>query len=73
MSSGVLWSDSEDQRLRGLARSGLSIRQISLRMSRSQDVIRRHAAKLQIGIAGGRNVMATVDRLVELRLKVRGK
>jgi hypothetical protein len=33
-------------------------------MNRSHNVIRRRAAKLKIGIASGRNVMATVDRLV---------
>jgi hypothetical protein len=51
----------------------LAIRQIALRMNRSHAVIRRHAAKLKIGIAGGRNVIATVDRLVERGLKVKGK
>ena len=73
MSSGVLWSVDEDQRLRSLEQSGLAMKQIALRMNRSHTVIRRHAAKLKIGIAGGRNVVATVDRLVELRLKVKGK
>jgi hypothetical protein len=71
MSSGVLWSDDDDQRLRSLAQSGLAIRQIALRMNRSHNVIRRRAAKLKIGIASGRNVMATVDRLVELGMKVK--
>jgi hypothetical protein len=42
-------------------------------MNRSHTVIRKHAAKLKIGIASGRKVMATVDRLVERRLKVKGK
>jgi hypothetical protein len=73
MSSGVLWSDADDQRLRSLAQSGLAIRQIALRMNRSHNVIRRHAAKLKIAIASGRNVMATVDRLVGLGLKVKPK
>ena len=73
MSSGVLWSDDDDQRLRRLAQSGLAIRQIALRMNRSHNVIRKHAAKLKIGIVSGRNVMATVDRLVERGLKVKGK
>jgi hypothetical protein len=72
MSRG-LWSKDEDQRLRSLAQSGLAIMQIALRMNRSNTVIRRHAAKLKIGIAGGRNVMATVDRLVELGLKAKEK
>jgi len=66
MSNGGRWSNEEDQHLRSLARSGSSIRQIALRMNRSDTAIRRHAAELNIGIAGGRNVMATVDRLVEL-------
>jgi|APIni6443716594_1056825.scaffolds.fasta_scaffold236008_2 DNA-binding NarL/FixJ family response regulator len=73
MSSGFLWSDDDDQRLRSLAQSGLAMRQIALRMNRSHAVIRRHAAKLKIGIASGRNVTATVDRLVERGLKVKGK
>jgi hypothetical protein len=73
MSSGVLWSVDEDQRLRSLEQSGLAMKQIALRMNRSHAVFRRHAAKLKIGIAGGRNVVATVDRLVELGLKVKGK
>jgi hypothetical protein len=73
MSSGDLWSDDDDQRLRSLAQSGLAIRQIALRMNRSHTVIGEHAAKLKIGIASGRNVMATVDRLVERGLKVKGK
>ena len=73
MSSGVLWSDDDDQRLRSLAQSGLAMRQIALRMNRSHTVIRKHAAKLKIGIASGRNVIATVDRLVERGLKVKGK
>jgi hypothetical protein len=73
MSSDVLWSADEDQRLRSLAQSGLAMRQIALRMNRSHAVIRRHATKLKIGIAGGRNVVATVDRLVDLELKVKGK
>jgi hypothetical protein len=51
----------------------LAIRQIALQMNRSHAVFRRHAAKLKIGIAGGRNVIATVDRLVELGLQVKGK
>jgi hypothetical protein len=72
MSRG-LWSKDEDQRLRSLAQSGLAIMQIALRMNRSNTVIRRHAAKLKIGIAGGRNVTATVDRLVELGLKAKEK
>jgi hypothetical protein len=42
-------------------------------MNRSNTVIRRHAAKLKIGIAGGRNVTATVDGLVELGLKAKEK
>jgi hypothetical protein len=72
MSRG-LWSKDEDQRLRSLAQSGLAIMQIALRMNRSNTVIRRHAAKLKIGIAGGRNVTATVDGLVELGLKAKEK
>jgi hypothetical protein len=73
MSHGVPWSDDEDHRLRSLAQSGLAIMQIAYRMNRSDAVIRRHAAKLKIGIVNGRNVMATVNRLVELKLKVEGE
>jgi len=73
MGIGVLWSKDEDQCLRSLAQSGLAIRQIALRMNRSDAAIRKHAAKLKIGIAGGRNVMATVERLAGLGLKGKSK
>jgi len=71
MSGGVPWSTHEDQRLRLLAKSGLGAKGIAHKMNRPQSVIRRHAEKLKIGIAGGRNVMATVGRLVDLRLKAK--
>jgi IS30 family transposase len=54
MSSGAPWSQDEDQRLRDLALSGLPVQEIALRMNRSSSVIRRHAERLKINIAGSR-------------------
>lgn len=66
------WSEDEDKRLRSLAQSGLYISQIALRMNRSHTVIRRHAAKLKIAIASGRNMKVTIERIVKLGQKAKG-
>jgi hypothetical protein len=73
MKAGVPWSKDEDRRLRDLAQSGLATPEIAFRMNRSRSVIRRHAKKLNISIAGSRTMMDTVGRLAELGMKVKRK
>jgi len=71
MNQGVPWSKAEDECLRNFAMSGLAAPEIALAMNRPRSVIRRHAEKLQIKIASGKNAMIRIDRLVELGLKAK--
>jgi hypothetical protein len=69
MSNGIPWSTDDDQRVRDLARSGLILGEIAIRMNRSISVIHKHAGKLNVAIASDRN--GTAIRLVELGLKAK--
>jgi hypothetical protein len=42
------WTRADDDKLRSLARTGLSIRAIGIRMNRTETVIRSHAKRLQV-------------------------
>jgi hypothetical protein len=53
----VPWSPAEDERLRKLALSGLSLLEIATRMERSKSSIRARALKMNIAIARDRNTM----------------
>jgi hypothetical protein len=69
MSNGVPWSADDDQRIRDLARAGLSLGDIAIQMNRSISVIHRHAQRLRITIASDR--VGLTSRLVELGLKAK--
>jgi hypothetical protein len=55
----VPWSPAEDEQLRRLALSGLSLAQIASQMERSKSSVRNRALNLNIAIARDRNPMQT--------------
>jgi hypothetical protein len=57
MSSNTPWSDEDDERLRKLAISGLSLAEIATQMERSKSSVRARALKMNIAIARDRNPM----------------
>jgi hypothetical protein len=57
MSPNTPWSDEEDQRLRSLAKSGLSLTEIAHEMQRGVSSVRSRARKYAIAIARDRNPM----------------
>ena len=60
--SGSPWSPEEDDRLRKLALSGLSLAAIAEQMKRSKSAIRVRAEKLKVAIARDRNPMLLRSR-----------
>jgi hypothetical protein len=65
------WTQTEDEHLRKLARSGLSPADIATQMNRSKPSICRRALRINIAIAHDRNPMQ--KPLVESGLKAKGK
>jgi hypothetical protein len=57
MSSNTPWSDEENQRLRSLAKSGLSLTEIARQMQRGVSSVRSRALKIEVAIARDRNPM----------------
>jgi hypothetical protein len=53
----VPWSPAEDEQLRKLALSGLSLSEIAARMKRTKSSVRARALKMNIAIAHDRNTM----------------
>jgi hypothetical protein len=53
----VPWSPAEDEQLRKLALSGLSLLEIAARMERTKSSVRARALKMNIAIARDRNPM----------------
>jgi DNA-directed RNA polymerase specialized sigma24 family protein len=53
----VPWSPAEDERLRKLALSGLSLTEIARQMERSKSSVRSRALKIKVAIARDRNPM----------------
>jgi hypothetical protein len=53
----VPWSPAEDEQLRRLALSGLSLAEIASQMERSKSSVRNRALNLTIAIARDRNPM----------------
>jgi hypothetical protein len=53
----VPWSPEEDDRLRKLALSGLSLAEIAAQMERGKSSVRTRALKMNIAIARDRNSM----------------
>jgi hypothetical protein len=53
----VPWSPAEDEQLRKLALSGVSLSEIAARMERSKSSVRARALKMNIAIARDRNPM----------------
>jgi hypothetical protein len=53
----VPWSAAEDERLRKLALSGLSLLEIAARMERTKSSVRARTLKMNIAIARDRNPM----------------
>jgi hypothetical protein len=53
----VPWSPEEDDRLRKLALSGLSLAEIEAQMERGKSSVRTRALKMNIAIARDRNSM----------------
>jgi hypothetical protein len=51
------WSQEQDEKLRMLASSGMSMAAIAAQMKRTKSAIRTRAAKLKITIARDRNPM----------------
>ena len=51
------WSQKQDEQLRVLASSGMSMAAIAKQMKRTKSAIRTRAAKLKIAIARDRNPM----------------
>jgi DNA-binding IclR family transcriptional regulator len=70
MSSGS-WSPDEDERLRKLARSGLSLVEIAHEIRLSKSSVHTRAAKLKIVMARDRST--TTRWSVELGLREKGK
>jgi hypothetical protein len=54
---GAFWSQEDDERLRQLAISGLSLAALAAEMERSKSSVRFRALKLEIAIARDRNAM----------------
>jgi hypothetical protein len=52
--SGVPWSTADDERLRALARSGLSVGEIAKQMQRNASSVRTRAVAMKIAIARDR-------------------
>jgi len=52
--SGAPWSPAEVERLRALARSGLSMTEIAKRMRRNRSSVRSRVVTMKIPIARGR-------------------
>jgi DNA-binding NarL/FixJ family response regulator len=42
------WTRADDDKLRRLARTGLSVRAIGIRMNRTETAVRSHAKRLQV-------------------------
>jgi hypothetical protein len=59
MSPNIPWSDEEDQYLRDLAKSGLSLTEIAHQMRRGVSSVRGRALKITVAIARDRNPMQT--------------
>jgi hypothetical protein len=55
-----LWTPEEDERLRGLASSGISVAAMAKRMKRSVAAVRNRAARLSIVVAKSRIRRQTV-------------
>jgi IS30 family transposase len=51
------WSTEEDEQLRSLARSGLSLTEIARQMERPKSSVRYRAMQIEIAIARDRNAM----------------
>ena len=58
----IPWSTAEDQQLRKLALSGLSLAQIAAQMQRGKSSVRTRALKLEIAIASDRNPMQELQK-----------
>jgi hypothetical protein len=71
MIGAPLWSIEEDERLRGLARSGFSLAEIAHQMQRSKSSVRARATKLMIALARDRNSQQTSPASSELGLKAK--
>jgi hypothetical protein len=52
--SGVPWSTADDERLRALARSGLSVGEIAKQMRRNASSVRTRATAIKIAVARDR-------------------
>lgn len=63
MSSNTAWSDEDDERLRKLAISGLSLAEIAAQMERSKSSVRARALKMNVAIARDRNPMHSAGLL----------
>jgi hypothetical protein len=61
--SGAFWSQDDDERLRQLALSGLSLAAVADEMERSKSAVRFRALKLKIAIARDRNAMQTPTKI----------
>jgi hypothetical protein len=59
MTMAPLWSAEEDEQLRCLARSGISLAEIAQQMQRSKSSVRARATKLTIALARDRNPQQT--------------
>jgi hypothetical protein len=57
MSPNIPWSDEDDQRLRSLALSGMSLTEIARQMQRGLSSVRSRARKNATAIARDRNPM----------------
>jgi hypothetical protein len=57
------WTPEEDERLRALASSGVSVAEMAKQMKRSEEAVRSRAYRLKIVVAKSRR----------LRLKAKGK
>jgi len=68
-----LWSAEADERLRALARSGLSLAEIAHQMQRSKSSVRARAIKLAIALARDRNSQQAGPAPSELGLKAKRK
>ena len=71
--SRLPWSPAEDERLRKLALSGLSLQEIAAHMERNPASIRSRTRTLNVAVARGQNGMVrfhkTSDRRVDLGAK----
>jgi hypothetical protein len=56
------WSQEQDEQLRVLASSGMSMAAIAAQMKRTKSAVRSRAAKLKIAIARDRNPMQKSPR-----------